>query len=180
MRLSEIMLLKQKGIIDMDNVIVVNNFEDEEVNSLAEYIEQKNPNIKCEVLPKNDYSPLPQESVETSATRFLYELQKVRDHIIQHRDTLFLYQNFNDFYKNEITEILNKSNPSFLVWYLNYLPTFHPIMYINKRDTEGHYGLINIYGDKPGFVLTESFEKGLEEMDQILKEVQEFDKVNKK
>lgn len=166
MNLPEVLKLKSSGILNLDNLVVVNWFSDEEIQTLKDYIEEKY-NYQCQVVELN-LDIVPGDSFETTLVSFTLQLQKLRDKIVSSND-FFIFKDFYQFYKNDLTPLVEKSNPQYLIWYLSYTPTFNPIMFINKNENASHYGLVNIFNEN-GKSLISNFERGLEEIGKIYKE----------
>ena len=164
MKIDEILTFKSKGILNLDNCLVINDFDRKDVESLFPIIQESG--YKSQIIDCN-FAIDPNYTFESNATFFIYSVQMMRETIIKHPDTVFLLMNFNAFYKNTATEILAKSNPKFLLWYLSYNLPFNPIMYINKRENAQQYGLVNINGSA---AILKSYERGLEEIDKIYQE----------
>ena len=164
MQLKDILAFKNNGILNLDNCLVINGFTEEEVQALLPVIEEsgyKSMIIDCK------FTVDPNHSFESNAIFFIYSIQTMRETIIANPDTVFLLMNFNQFYMNEATKVLERSNPKFLLWYLSYNLPFNPIMYINRNENAQHYGLVNING---ATTILKSYERGIEEIEKIYQE----------
>ena len=164
MDIKQALQLKRKGILNVDNCIFTDSLKDSDVQELKVYLEEKGINVK--IIDLNFREIKAEESPETTAIRYLYETQKIRDKVIGSLD-FYIITNYITLYNNSTVKFLKSSNTSFLCWYLAYSINLNPIMFITSKVEENNYALVNIFtkGD-----IVEAFERGLKEIDNIVNE----------
>ena len=162
--IKQALQLKRKGILNLDNCIYTDSIPDEQIKELKNYLIDQG--LKVEIIDFNFQSIEAEESPETTAIRYLYEAQKIRDKVMSSLD-FFIITNYTHLYRNYTTEFLKKSNKPFLCWYVAYSMNLNPIMFLTSKEEENNYGLVNIF-TKGG--ITEAFEQGLKEIEDIVKE----------
>lgn len=155
--------LKRKGIIPLDNFIYLNGFTAEEVGTFAERVE-KEFGMKTEIrdIEKIVSNIDPKQSHETNATRFIYEMQQLRDEVIS-SNSFFIICNIESYYSNSIVNLLKTCNISFLVWYISFNPSFYPLLTINRNEEEVKVGLITKCCKIPENLL-DTMKEGLKEL----------------
>lgn len=164
MDIKEVLQLKQKGVLNLDNCIFADAIPEEEILTLSHFLTKQGLKVKIFNLEFDDVEA--GESPETTAIKYLYNAQKIRDKVIGSLD-FYIITNYTSLYKNYITEFLKKSNPQFLCWYVSYSMNLNPIMFLTSKEKENNYALVNIF-TKGGVI--EAFEKGLVEIQKILEE----------
>lgn len=164
MDIKQALQLKRKGLLNVDNCIFVDSLDSTEVEKLKKHLEEQG--LKVNIIDLNFREVNVEESPETTAIRYLYEAQKIRDKVIGSLD-FFIITNYINLYRNFTTEFLKKSNPQFLCWYVAYSINLNPIMFMTSKVEENNYALVNIFtkGD-----IVEAFERGLKEINDIVNE----------
>lgn len=177
-KLKEALDLKIKGIADVDNFIYLNGYEHSEAQALAKDIRSKY-GVEVHLVDLKDITNNFDSSAshETNATKFIYELMKVRDKVIQD-NCFFLLLDISSFYnKNEIVTLLGKSNINFLLWYTSFVPTFTPLFNINRSDDTLNFGIVNEVCPDPKLLPT-AFDDGLEKLFSLIKSMEEKENSN--
>lgn len=177
-KLKEALDLKIKGIADVDNFIYLNGYEHSEAQALAKDIRSKYGVEVCLIDLKDITNNFDSSaSHETNATKFIYELMKVRDKVMQD-NCFFLLLDISSFYnKNEIVTLLGKSNINFLLWYTSFVPTFTPLFNINRSDDTLNFGIVNEVCPDPKLLPT-AFDDGLEKLFSLIKSMEEKENSN--
>lgn len=177
-KLKEALDLKIKGIADVDNFIYLNGYEHSEAQALAKNIRNKYE-VEVQVIDLKDITNNFDSSAshETNATKFIYELMKIRDKVMQD-NCFFLLLDISSFYnKNEIVTLLGKSNINFLLWYTSFVPTFTPLFNINRSDDTLNFGVVNEVCPDPKLLST-AFDDGLEKLFSLIKSMEEKENSN--
>ena len=177
-KLKEALDLKIKGIADVDNFIYLNGYEHSEAQALAKDIRSKY-GVEVHLIDLKDITNNFDSSAshETNATKFIYELMKVRDKVMQD-NCFFLLLDISSFYnKNEIVTLLGKSNINFLLWYTSFVPTFTPLFNINRSDDTLNFGIVNEVCPDPNLLPT-AFDDGLEKLFSLIKSMEEKENSN--
>lgn len=177
-KLKEALDLKIKGIADVDNFIYLNGYEHSEAQALAKDIRSKY-GVEVHLVDLKDITNNFDSSAshETNATKFIYELMKVRDKVMQD-NCFFLLLDISSFYnKNEIVTLLGKSNINFLLWYTSFVPTFTPLFNINRSDDTLNFGIVNEVCPDPKLLPT-AFDDGLEKLFSLIKSMEEKENSN--
>jgi len=169
MKLAEALNLKRNAILNLDSCICLSNCRSEDVSKLKEDLSKEN-NILVNVIDVEDwFSQLRSDSSsETNLVELILKMQRTRDIMVKNPFILHLINNYEKFYQNDITEMVKKLNPSFLCWFVSFIPTFYPLMVISTKENELNRGIINITANEGN--LKEAVEKGLEALDQIISE----------
>lgn len=162
MNIQEALDLKVKGILNLDNCICVDNFTEKQVQLLKSYLIQQKQEVI--VLNCNKLFTETTASMESSAIKYLYILQKYLD-IILRSNKLYLIQDIHKFYDNNIINSLQKTNPAFVCWFLAFNYNCNPIMFLNTKPTSTNKGLINVIAKED---IVEAFNKGLEKLENII------------
>ena len=162
LKIENVLQFKIKGIMNLDNAILVDNYTDEEVKKFAE-------DLKTRLgLPVSIYKYHGQEqgphSIETLALLNLNEVQILSD-VVLGADGIVIISNLHKYYKNKLIEILAKSNPSFLIWYMTYQIQFNPIMHLDKLENQFHIGPFSI--EKESNLMT-AYDKGMIEIERAV------------
>lgn len=167
MDLIEIMSLKHKGIANLDNVIFICGYSEEDSKKLMKYlIERYDQNINFLDVKKLLDGVRDQEdtSYETLAVKYILTMQNLYD-TVMHSNELFIVSDIDYFYNNQTVEVLGKSNSQFMLWYISYQLQFNAIMQLYKNKKAKHFSIFNIenYSD-----IIDAFNKGLEEINKAL------------
>jgi len=164
MDINQALQLKRKSLLNVDNCIFTDAISKEDIKKLESYVESFG--VKVNVIDFSFRDIGADESPQTTALRYLYEAQKIRDKVVGSLD-FFIITNYTNLYKNFTTEFLKKSDPQFLCWYLTYQMNLNPLMFLTTKANEKYYALVNIFmkGD-----IIESFNKRLEEIEEIVNE----------
>lgn len=177
-KLKEALDLKIKGIAEVDNFIYLNGYEHSEAQALAKDIRNKYE-VEVRIIDLKDITSNFDSSAshETNATKFIYELMKIRDKVMQD-NCFFLLLDISSFYnKNEIVTLLGKSNINFLLWYTSFVPTFTPLFNINRSDDTLNFGIVNEVCPDPKLLPT-AFDDGLEKLFSLIKSMEEKENSN--